>query len=161
MNSLKEDFQDWLRDAHAMEQQAEAMLGKMVDRVEKYPTLQNKLRQHLEDTKQQSKLVENCIEKMGASTSGMKDLAAKAMGFGQAISGLFVEDEVVKGMMASYVFENMEISAYTSLVTAADALGEHEIKSVLEGILRQEIEMAEWLLQHTPDITTQYLHRES
>jgi ferritin-like metal-binding protein YciE len=161
MNDLKEDFLDWLRDAHAMEEQAETMLGKMIDRVGDYPILQSKLRQHLDETKHQAKLVEGCIEKLGSSASGMKDMAAKVMGFGQAISGIFVEDEVVKGVMASYVFENMEISAYTSLIAAANQLDELEIKSILESILVQEKEMAKWLLDYTPEITVQYLHREA
>lgn len=161
MNDLKEDFLDWLRDAHAMEEQAETMLSNMLDRVEDYPTFQNKLREHLEETKHQRKLVEGCIERLGASTSGVKDFAAKAMGYGQAISGLFVEDEVVKGIMACYVFEHLEISSYTSLIAAAKELGEVETQSVLEGILVQEKEMANWLLKHTPEITRAYLHREA
>lgn len=161
MNKLREDFLDWLRDAHAMEQQAETMLGKMIERVGDYPILQSKLREHLEETKQQSKLVEDCIEKLGSSTSGLKDFAGKAMGLAQAISGIFVEDEAIKGVIASYVFENLEISSYSSLIAAAEKLGEQEISSILEKILWQEKDMATWLLDYVPEITRQYLHREA
>lgn len=47
------------------------------------------------------------------------------MGFAQAISRLFVEDEIVKGSMGSYVFEAMEIAAYRTLIAAAEACGDH------------------------------------
>jgi ferritin-like metal-binding protein YciE len=158
-NKARENFVDWLRDAHAMEEQAESMLSKMIERVEKYPLLQSKLKQHLVETQEQGKSVKKCLDKLDESTSGIKDVTAKAMGFGQAISGLFVEDEIVKGMMAAYVFEHMEISSYTSLITAAQDLGEQEIKTTLEKIREQEIDMAQWLREHTAEITRQYLQR--
>jgi len=34
-----EHYHDWLRDAHAMEKQAESMLSKMSGRLEHYPAL--------------------------------------------------------------------------------------------------------------------------
>ncbi|HYI94017.1 MAG TPA: DUF892 family protein [Bryobacteraceae bacterium] len=45
-------------------------------------------------------------------TSTLKDMAGKVIAFGQGMSGMFVEDEIVKGTMASYTFEHMEASAY-------------------------------------------------
>ena len=32
-----ENYHDWLRDAHAMEKQAESMLESMVKRIDSYP----------------------------------------------------------------------------------------------------------------------------
>ena len=81
------------------------------------------------------------------------------MGFAQAMSGLFVEDEIVKGSMGSYVFEAMEIAAYKSLIAAAEACGDQETKRVCESILREEEAMAHWLDEHLLGITRKYLAR--
>ncbi|MEA3098203.1 MAG: hypothetical protein QOF74_2443 [Caballeronia mineralivorans] len=40
------------------------------------------------------------------------------MAFGQAAGGMAMSDEVVKGSITSYVFENLEIASYTSLIAA-------------------------------------------
>lgn len=52
----------------------------------------------------------------------IKDTTAQAVGMAQALSGLFVRDEVVKGSMASYVFEQMEIAPYRTLIAAAEKM---------------------------------------
>jgi ferritin-like metal-binding protein YciE len=157
MKTTNEEFLDWLRDAHAAEKQGETMINSLLDRIEKYPELQNQLRKHLEETQQQANLVEECIKRLGSSVSNVKDAAARIIGYGQSISGVFVSDEVVKAVIAVYAFKNMEIASYTSLISAAKELDEAETQSVLEGILSQEKEMADWLLNHIPEITRIYL----
>ena len=115
------------------------------------------MRKHLEETQQQAKLVEECIKRLGSSVSNVKDAAARIIGYGQSISGIFVSDEVVKAVIAVYAFKNMEIASYTSLISAAKELDEAETQSVLKGILSQEKEMSDWLLKHIPEITRFYL----
>jgi ferritin-like metal-binding protein YciE len=41
----------WLRDAHAMEEQAETMLNGQLSRLESYPDLKERIRQHIQETK--------------------------------------------------------------------------------------------------------------
>jgi ferritin-like metal-binding protein YciE len=159
MTDPQENLLDWLRDAHAMEQQAEQMLRAQSSRLENYPELKLRIDQHLEETLGQQKLVAQCIERLGGSTSTIKDLAAKVMAFGQAAGGMAVSDEVVKGSIASYVFENLEIASYTSLIAAAEAAGDLETKTACEQILPQEVAMAQWLLDHIPQVTQTYLAR--
>jgi ferritin-like metal-binding protein YciE len=156
----KANLLDWLRDAHAMEQQAESMLKAQAQRLENYPTLKARIEQHLEETMGQQRLLDGLITGLGGSTSAMKDLAGKITAFGQGISGMFMSDEVVKGAMSGYVFENMEIASYTVLIAAADAAGDTETRSVCEQILTQEVEMAKWLLEHLPEITQAFLARD-
>lgn len=38
MASAQERLMEWLRDAHAMKQQAETMLSSLASRIENYPT---------------------------------------------------------------------------------------------------------------------------
>jgi ferritin-like metal-binding protein YciE len=157
MTKSEEMLLDWLRDAHAMEKQAEHVLSNTASRIENYPELKAKLEHHLGQTRRQAELIRGCIERRDGSTSVIKDTAARVAGIGQALSGLFVGDEVVKGSMGSYVFEQMEIAAYRTLISAADKCGDLQTKQVCEAILREEEEMAQWLDQNLPAITAKFL----
>jgi len=157
MASAEDNLNDWLRDAHAMEQQAETMLGTTASRLENYPTLKARLESHREETREQARLVKSCIDRRGAGTSAVKDIAGKVTATAQGLSGLFVSDEVVKAAMASYVFEHMEIASYRSLIAAADAVGDTETSAICKQILQQEEAMAAWLSEQLPQVTRQFL----
>lgn len=88
-------------------------------------------------------------------------MAGKVIAFGQGMSGMFVEDEIVKGAMASYTFEHMEASAYRVLIAAAEAVGDAQTKAVCEHILKEELSMASDLEAQLPDLTRKYLSRLS
>ena len=148
---------DWLRDAHAMEQQAEVMLKEMVDRLEHYPQLRAHIEDHLEYTRGQQMLLKGCIERLSGSPSTLKDVMGKVIAFGQSVAGMAVSDEVVKGAMSVYVFSHMEIASYTILIAAAKAIGDNETQRVCEDILQQEKAMAEWLSGHLPEVTQAFL----
>ncbi|PKG51054.1 DUF892 family protein, partial [Halomonas sp. MES3-P3E] len=68
---------DWLRDAHAMEKQAEKMLQSQAHRLEHYPQLQQRIEEHIEETVNQSKKLEHCLTLLGANTSSFKDMGAE------------------------------------------------------------------------------------
>lgn len=159
MATRQENLLDWLRDAHAMEQQAENMLKAQSKRLEHYPELKARIDQHIEETLGQQKLIDECLSRLGGSSSTIKDMTGKIMAFGQAAGGSLMSDEVVKGAMAGYVFENVEIATYTVLIAAAQAAGDVETQAACEQILPQEIAMAEWLLDHLPEITEAFLIR--
>lgn len=152
---------DWLRDAHAMEQQAEVMLKDLVARLEHYPQLRAHIEDHLQDTRKQQQLLEGCIDRLGGSPSMLKDLMGKVVAFGQSVAGMVVSDEVVKGAMSTYVFAHMEIASYTILIAAAKAIGDNETQRVCEEILQQEKAMAKWLRGHLPEVTQAFLARSA
>jgi hypothetical protein len=52
----------------------------------------------------------------------MKDAGGKLMAMTQSLSGVFAGDEV-KGSLASYTFENMEIASYRILIAATGGHG--------------------------------------
>ena len=150
---------EWLRDAHAMEAQAESMLSKQASRIENYPALKARIEQHITETQNQAKLIESCLQRYDKSYSGFKDLGGKMMAMGQALGGMMVNDEVVKGAQMGYVFENLEIASYTILIAAAEAVGDMQTKEICERILVEEVAMAEWLREHLPELTQAYLTR--
>ena len=160
MASAEERLLEWLRDAHAAEEQAETMLSGMAKRLENYPELRARIEQHISETQRQAELVRGCIERRGGSTSAIKDAGGKLLAMGQAMSGMFVGDEVMKGSIASYAFEAMEIASYRVLISTAREVGDHETARVCEQILKEEEAMADWLEQNMPALTRHYLNGE-
>lgn len=157
--TAQENLLAWLRDAHAMEEQAEKMLQTQSERLEHYPDLEARINRHLKETREQKALIRGCLDRLGDSPSMLKDLGAKFMAFAQGMGGMTMDDEVVKGAMASYAFENIEIAMYTVLIEAAKVAHDPETREVCEQILPQEVAMADWLKDHLPKITRQYLSR--
>lgn len=159
MNQPIDTIVDWLRDAHAMEQQSEKMAQGFSDRLKHYPQLKVRLEQHIEETHGQKELLKGCLDRLGANPSIIKDLTGKIIAFGQSVSGIPVDDEVIKGAMSCYVFEHMEIASYKILISAAKAVGDVETQRVCELILAQEVAMAEWLGNNLEELTFNYLSR--
>lgn len=161
MSKPIDNLLSWLRDAHAMEQQSEKMMRGLSERLENYPSLKARLEQHIEETHGQQQLIKGCLERLGESSSVIKDISAKVVAFGQTVSGIFVDDEVMKGTMATYVFEHMEIASYTILIAAAKANGDVETQRVCELILAQEIAMSDWLKDNMPELTFAFISRSA
>ncbi|MEA1648700.1 ferritin-like domain-containing protein [Nitrospirillum sp. BR 11164] len=160
MATNEEHLLDWLRDAHAMEQQAETMMTAMCERIENYPPVRDKLREHIAETRTQTQRLESCLARLGDDSSTLKDLAGRAAAFGQGLGGMFMSDEIIKGALASFAFENLEVASYTILVAAADAVGDTETRDLCEQSLREEQAMAAWLAEHLPALTKKYLVRD-
>lgn len=159
MTDINDRINEWLLDAHAMEEQAETILGGQTHRIDSYPELEARMKQHLEETRSQARRLEACIERRGAKRSAVKDVIGKFTATMQNLSGFFAGDEVVKGVLASYAFEHMEIASYRILIAACDAAGDRETKAVLEEICREEEAMAKWLSDAMPEITRRHLVR--
>jgi len=154
-----EHYHDWLRDAHAMEKQAESMLESMASRIDNYPDVRARIEQHLTETKQQINVLEEILDRNDISRSMLKDSMSKMMAFGQSVGGIMTSDEIVKGSISGYVFEQFEIACYTSLLAAARKAGDVASILAIESILAEEQRMADWLIQHIPDTTEQFLLR--
>jgi len=130
--TANEHLNDWLRDAHAMEQQAETMLTAQAERLEHYPELRARIVQHIEETRGQQSILAGILTRRGIENSVLKDLGGKLAAFGQGVGGMMTSDEVVKGAMAGYVFENLEIASYTALIAAAQQAGDATTQAACE-----------------------------
>ena len=158
MNAI-EHYHDWLRDAHAMEKQAESMLESMAGRIDNYPDLRSRIEQHIIETKHQITILEEILDRNNISRSVIKDSMSKMAALGQSIGGIFPSDEIVKGSISGYVFEQFEIACYTSLLAAAQKAGDTASIPAIESILNEEKQMADWLIKHIPQTTEQFLLR--
>lgn len=158
MTSKQEILAQWLRDVHALEEQAKTMLEAQSSRISNYPELKKRIDRHLEETTRQEERIRGCLDRHGGP-SAMKDAGGKLMATMQGLGGAIMGDEVVKGAMASFAFESFEIASYRSLIAAADACGDTDTRQVAEEILKEEEAMAAWLEDHLPAIVQQYLDR--
>lgn len=160
MDDIRNHYLGWLRDAHAMEQQALTMMGGMIGRLDKYPMLRQRIEQHVRETERQAAALQTLLDERDTGTSMVKDAIGKVAATGQSLSGLFASDEVVKGSTASYTFEHMEIAAYRVLIAAALVIEDDAAVSVFEKNLAEEQAMADWLLDHLEQTTRIFLARD-
>ena len=90
----------------------------------------------------------------------LKGFMAKEMVSIHAACNALMSDEVVKGAAAGLALEHLEISVYRALVAAAEQAGDSITQEVCEGILQQELTMADWLSEHLEPTILQFLWRE-
>jgi ferritin-like metal-binding protein YciE len=152
-----EHIRDWLRDAHAMEQQAESLFVGQAERLKKYPELAGKLNDEVTYIKANQLLLLEKLQKLGGSTSTVKDTMGKLMGSAQNISGIMVSDEPVKGILALHTFTQMAIGSYKVLVAACDAAGEAEVKQTCETMLASVEKRAAWINKELDAVTRAFL----
>ncbi len=98
------------------------------------------------------------MDRNGISRSVLKDSMSKMAAMGQSIGGMFPSDEIVKGSISGYVFEQFEIACYTSCWRRQKA-GDTASIPTIEAILKEEMQMADWLIKHIPQTTEQFLLR--
>ncbi len=143
----------WLHDAYAMEINLTQVLEHRVDDAKNYPSIQMKIQQHLDQTRQHAEMVKSVLERLGESTSAVKSGMAHIMGNVQAISTGPTKDEMVKNCLADYASESFEIACYRSLITAAQGLGDTMSAQSFQRILQDEQDAASFLMSVIPDVT--------
>jgi ferritin-like metal-binding protein YciE len=70
--TAREIFIVGLRNAHAMETQARELMERQSERLDEYPEVKTKLTAHLQETNEQLKRLEQCLEACGETTSALK-----------------------------------------------------------------------------------------
>lgn len=159
MKSKTEHLLEWLRDAHALEQQMEVLLKGQAERLEHYPDLKLRIESHLEQTIRHQQALNIAIQRMGGGISSIKDWAGKLMATGQNLVGTAMSDEVVKSAMTLYVFTHTAISSYSVLIAGAEAANNTELANTLKYMMEDEITMSNWLFGNLPLLTQSFLSR--
>lgn len=144
---------DWLNDAYGMESSLLRVLPSRVEAAHDAPQLEAKLRQHLEETRGHADAVQGCIERLGGSLDTIKATMAQIGGLVQSMTPTGKEDALVKQVLAGYAAEQYEVAAYTALLHLARVQGDPETLRVCERNLREDQDMARWLLEHLPFAT--------
>jgi ferritin-like metal-binding protein YciE len=129
--------QKYLADAHAIEEQAIALLErapKLVDDEE----LETVFSDHLSETHEHAELVQSRLKAVGGDSSSFKDAAMRlgALNWGAFFQGH--PDTPGKLVAFAYAFEHLEIGGYEQLKRVAEAAGDAETASLVGAILDQE-----------------------
>jgi ferritin-like metal-binding protein YciE len=148
-----------LRNQHAVENQAIELLERQLGRLENYPEMADRMRQHLEESKQQAARIEELLASLNTSHSTLKDMVTSFMGNVAALGHASASDEVVKNTFANFAFEHYEIASYQSLLVVADLAGEQASTSVLRQSLQEEQAMAQWIEDHLKPTMVRYVER--
>ena len=158
--TAREIFVDGLRSAHAMEIQARELMRRQSERLDQYPEVKAKVAGHLQETNEQLKRLEQCLDAWGETPSTLKDTVQSVMANVVAIANAMAGDEILKNTFTNNAFENFEIAAYKSLLALCRPAGAENARTLLEASLREEEQMADWIAANVEKVTLDYLNRE-
>jgi ferritin-like metal-binding protein YciE/nucleoside-diphosphate-sugar epimerase len=132
----------YLRDAHAVECQAEELLEASANRVDD-AELEAVFRDHLDEAKSHRERIATLLEERGARPSLVKDAILKAGGLN--LSGFFgaQPDSTTKLAAFAFAFEHLEVAAYELLQRVAARAGDEGVVTAAEEILAEERRAAE------------------
>lgn len=150
-------FLTGLRDVHAVEHQALALMDRQIERLANYPEVEARLRSHRQETEQQIARVEQILDGLGESPSKLKDLGLTISGNLAALGHTVAGDEIIKNSFANFAFENFEIASYTGLITLAEDGGFGSVTSLLQQSLAEEQAMAAFVIDGIPTITRKFV----
>ena len=148
-----------LRNQHAVENQAVELLERQIGRLENYPEMSARMRQHVTESQEQARRLEELLAQYGTSESGLKDTFMSFMGNMAALAHTPASDEVIKNTLANFAFEHYEIASYKSLLTLADVTGHTAAQSALKQSLAEEESMAGWINDHLDATTRRFVER--
>jgi ferritin-like metal-binding protein YciE len=154
-----EQLTTWLNSAYSMEQSLEKVLENHAKDAKDQPEMRARLEEHIEETREHARRVEECLSLLDAKPSAMKSAMGNLMGMVQGASTGMFRDELVKNVLADYAAEHFEIACYRSLIAAAEEAGQTEIADLCSEILADEESMAAWLEEQIPDITRTVLQQ--
>ncbi len=156
-NPVHEIYHTGLRNLHALEMNAIELTERQLERLENYPEMAERLRQHNLESKSQAERLSAIMERHGTSPSVAKNAASSVMGNVAAALHAPAPDEVLKNTFANFAFEHQEIASYTSLIAMAEKIGDAVSIPLLKQSLGEEQAMADWIGQHIVPTTQRFM----
>ena len=160
-SSIRDIYITGLINAHALEKQAMQLLSRQVERLENYPQMEQRMREHINESQRQAARLEEILKACGTSPSTLKDVGLSIMGNLAAMMHVPTQDEVIKNTFANYAFEHYEIASYRSLLVMAQEVGDAAASQALRESLSEEERMAQWIAEHLNEVTRTYMRLES
>ena len=143
-DDLTEQLTKYLADAHAIEAQAEQLLQR-APKIIGAGELEPVYTEHLEETREHKRLVEERLDALGGKPSRLKDagLSLGALNWAGFFQGH--PDTAGKLTAFAYAFEHLEIGAYEHLKRVARRAGDQPTVAMAERILGEERSAAQKL----------------
>ncbi len=136
-DDVTEQITKYLADAHAIEAQAEQLLQR-APKILGARELEPIYTEHLEETREHTRLVEERLDALGGKPSKLKDAGMRlgALNWG----GFFQSHPDTAGKLTAfaYAFEHLEIGAYEHLKRAARHAGDQATVDLADRILGEE-----------------------
>ena len=134
----------YLTDVHSIEVQALAQL-EVAPEIAGASRLAEAFATHLEETREQERLVREALDARGADTSTLKDLAGRVGGWAMIAFARLNPDTPGKLTAHAFSYEHMELAAYELLARAARRAGDEPVVELANRIAAEERAMAERL----------------
>src|SRR3954469_23006735 len=144
--SIEEQLTKYLTDVHSIEVQALAQLERAPD-IAADDGLSADFRQHLGETREHEQLVREQLERRGADTSTLKDIAGRVGGWAMIAFARLNPDTPGKLTAHAFSYEHMELAAYELLARAARRAQDQPVVELAERIGAEEKAMAERLAE--------------
>jgi ferritin-like metal-binding protein YciE len=155
--TIRSIFVTALRNTHALETEALQIMNRQVERLDRYPEMEQRLRQHIRETEGQQRRIEEALHALGEDRSLLKEAVMSFVGNLAALAHIPAGDEILKNTFANHAFENYEIAAYKSLIAITGAAGESRFVPGFEQSLREEEAMARFISENVDAITRKHL----
>ena len=159
-NDRNEQLIAWLNSAYSMEQSQAQVLESHARDAKDFSWIRERDEQHLAETRRHAERVKECLDLLGSKPSTLKSAIGNVTGLFQGASSSMFKDELVKNFLSDYAAEHFEIACYTSLIAAAEELGQPQIAAICRDILRDEEAMAQWLKDNIPQVTRLFLQQQ-
>ena len=165
----------YLVEAHGKEKELETALQAHIGVAEK-ATYKKRLKDHLKETKAQSKALERRIKQLGGAPDGLlpdpvvdtaaaaNTIANKAVslakGVGHAVRGTGVAEKQLKNAKTELFNEHEEIANYIAIEALATALNDKDTAKLAKEHRKQEERMAAFLEKLIPQLTKDVVREE-
>src|SRR5215217_1815044 len=137
-----EEIVKYLRDAHALEAQALQML-EAGPKITEYDSLRRLFEEHLEETREHQRLVDERLEALGSKPGRFQAVALRGGALNLGVFFKAQPDTPVKLGGFAYAFEALETGAYELLSRTARRAGDEQTAAMAEQILANERQTAE------------------
>jgi ferritin-like metal-binding protein YciE len=136
-DELSSKLRSYLADAHAIEMQAIELLKRSRGPAEP-PELEEAIEDHLGETEEHARLIEERLRALGSSPSFIKDAALRLGALNWSAFFAAQPDTPAKLAGFAYAFEHLEIAGYELLARVAARAGDSDTEALARRILPEE-----------------------
>ena len=157
----RELYLQGVRNLHAEKTQAIQTFQRQVERLENYPQLEQRMRQHIQESEQARSQLEAILGTHSSSPSSLKETVTGLVGNLTGAVHAAMSDEVLKNTFANYGLEHHEIAATMSLIAMAEAAGDTQHVAQYKQMMAADSAMADFIKDQIVPTTQRYIQLES